>query len=177
MEIFFKMNLRLCFWYSFSRRIQRQQSFEPKKIACKFACNLRIALPESEPLDRLSWNFGLKGFGTTAFGKKINILKIAIFPRAKFGKFESSTRFSSMRGLSEAERRGNSSRGNDFSLKNNYGGEKGVKYPFLQFASVGGLFGAEFRADCSCGVKSCKKLFFHTPKGVKRGLGDGTAKY
>ena len=168
MEIFLKINLRLFFWYSFSRRIQRQQSFEPKKIACKFACNLKIALPESKPLDRLSWNFGLKGFGTTAFGKKINILEIAIFPFAKFGKFESPTRFSSMRGLSKAERRGDSSRGDDFVLKNYYGGEMGVKYPFLHFASAGGLFGAEVRADCSCGVKSGKNIFFHTPKRVKR---------
>ena len=103
------------------------------------------------------------------FGQKKIFLKIAIFPRAENGKVGSMFRFSSVRGLSEAERRGDSSRANDFVLKNYYGGEKGVKYPALQFASVAGLFGAEFRADCSCGVKSGKKLFFHTPKRVKRG--------
>ena len=49
-----------------------------------------------------------------------------------------------MGGLSGAEQRGEFSRGNDFFLKNNYGGEKGVKYPFPQSACVAGLVGAEF---------------------------------
>ena len=104
-----------------------------------------------------------------SFGKKNNFLKIAIFPRAKNGKFGSFLRFSSVGGLSGAERRGEFSRADDFFLKNNYGGEKGVKYPFLQSACVAGLVGAEFRADCSRGVKSDLKLFFHTLKRVKRG--------
>ena len=98
------------------------------------------------------WTWG--GIGARQIEPKINFLKIAIFKRAKIGKFGSIFRFSNVGGLSGAERRGEFSRGDDFFLKNNYGGEKGVKSPFSQSACVAGLVGVEFRADCCRGVKS-----------------------
>ena len=59
-----------------------------------------------------------------------------------------------MGGLSGAKRQGEFSRGDDFVLKNNYRGEKGVKSPFSQSACVAGLVGEKFRADCCRAVKS-----------------------